>query len=112
MRTKRPIEITAEAFSVHTIELCCHPTMKEFHRTIDRLFTLSRKMAHKGMFLLPSKHASSKTHSCILFADQGVSSVPLYPQSQRCPSCIRQNVYKSSKIVGPLQFLLGNHAAG
>lgn len=72
MRTKRPIEITAEAFSVHTIELCCHPTMKEFHRTIDRLFTLSRKMAHKGMFLLPSKHASSKTYSCILFADQGV----------------------------------------
>lgn len=72
MRTKRPIEITADAFSVHTIELCCHPTMKALHRTIDRLFALSRKIAHKGMFLLPSKHASSKTYSCLLFADQGV----------------------------------------
>ena len=72
MRTKCPIEITAEAFSIHTIELCCHPTMKELHRTIDRLFDLSRKTAHKGMFLLPTKQASSKTYSCLLFTDQGV----------------------------------------
>ena len=72
MRTKCPIEITAEAFSVHTIELCCYPSMKELHRTIDRLFDLSRNTARKGMFLLPSKHTSSKTYSCLLFADQGV----------------------------------------
>ena len=30
MRTKCPIEITAEAFSIHTIELCCHPMISAY----------------------------------------------------------------------------------
>lgn len=102
---KLSISLSAEAFSLHTIELKYHPSIRELHQIIGKMYQSAKKAGRTVVYPLPN--TQNTVHCCKLFASQGVRLYCSITDQNNIPHAHVKAVINPRKLIDPSSSYLG-----